>query len=94
MAPQVVEAIPASRSHIDLSVGVPVKNFFASEPSDSEAARPKANNAIPTASHTIPKDDFMGLILVVRGFNRAIPRDGFGYGFWVECSGLRVTLRS
>jgi hypothetical protein len=53
-APMVVAAMPPISSHMDLSVGVPVKKRLASDPNDSEALIPKTISAIPTANRASP----------------------------------------
>ena len=58
-APTVVAAMPPSSSHMDLSVGVPVKNRLASELNESEALIPKIISAIPTAKRASPMPFFI-----------------------------------
>jgi hypothetical protein len=61
-APTVVAAMPPINNHMDLSVGVPVKNRLVSEPNDSEALIPKTISAIPTARRATPMLLFMVLL--------------------------------
>jgi hypothetical protein len=57
--PKTAEAIPPVSIHMDLSVGLPVKNRETSELKESAALIPNIVNTIPTTSSTIPNDLFM-----------------------------------
>jgi len=53
------ETKPKTSSQIDLSVGAPVNKRDTSEPTDSEALKPKMVRMIPTTSSAIPTGLFI-----------------------------------
>ena len=57
--PVIPAAIPPISSHIDLSVGVPVKKRDTSEPKDSDALMPKIVSTIPAINSPMPSALFI-----------------------------------
>ena len=51
-APTIIAATPPIISHMDLSVGLPVKNRETSELNEWDSLKPKISNTIPTANRT------------------------------------------
>ena len=87
IAPTIVAAMPPINNHIDLSVGVPVKNRWADEANESAALIPNTIRAIPMANKANPIPLFMmlcplfvfrlGIFLGDRDLGRRL-RVGFG----------------
>lgn len=61
-APIMVDAMPPSRNHTDLCVGVPEKNRDTPEPTEFEASMPQIINAMPTPSSAHPSALFINFI--------------------------------
>jgi hypothetical protein len=57
--PTTAATTPPISIHMDLSVGVPVKNLETSEPNDSEALMPNIARITPPTRSAIPSALFM-----------------------------------